>query len=154
MKSYEAIGKLVREKAVEFAKRMGLSSRRIYQLMEPSADFTDSGTANPLDRLETMMEIGLALGHPREDVFSPIQYLAERFGLIVLPAPTPAIKIETLQEELLKTIAEFSDLTKAASQAMTDGQITRKESKNIKKEGWELIRQTAAFMQTVSGEKI
>ncbi|MEJ2697980.1 MAG: hypothetical protein P8013_15210 [Candidatus Sulfobium sp.] len=147
MTSYESIVRAVGTRAADFAKRLRLGTRQIYRWMEPSADFTDSGSLNPVDRVEHIVETSLALGKPVEDAHAPILYLEERFGRVsfLLPPENPCAA--EISQELLKTVKEFGELAEAAGKALSDGKITSLEFKAINSEGWELIRQTAAFIK-------
>jgi hypothetical protein len=145
MKSYEALNNAIGKNTKEHAKALHVSSALVYKWQEPSTDFEDSGAYNPLDRLETIIQSALNLGASPDDAFSPVYYLAEQFNLVVVPMPDEAGDISTLSQELLKTVAEFGDLTKEAAGAMADGKITPHEFCVIEREAWELIRQVAAF---------
>lgn len=149
MKSFEALELAVGKKAAEFAKRLRLSTSLIHKWTEPSTDYTDSGALNPLDRVEYIIETSLSLGNSRADALAPMQYLSERFSLILLDMPISAASNVEIQMKLLQTIEEFGDLAQVSSKALMDGKITRREVVEIEKEGWELIRQAAAFMQAV-----
>lgn len=150
MKSYEAIQRSVAGKTVEHAKKLHKSTALLNKWMEPSTDFNDSGAYNPLDRIETIIETSLSLGSNPEDAVAPIQYLAERFHLIVIPTPKHSGKMEDVSNELLKTISEFGDLTREVSGAMKDGSIDKRDACRINKEAWELIRQVSTFIQKVN----
>lgn len=149
MKSYEAIARAVNGLAVEFAKRLRLSTSLIYKWMQPCIDYSDSGALNPLDRLETLIETALRLNARREDALAPLQYLNEHFGLIAFPRPQSQQTITEISQELLKTISEFGELSKISSEALEDRVLTNDEVQKINVEGWRLLRQTAAFLQSV-----
>ena len=150
MKSYEAIQRAVAGKTIEHAKKLHKSVPLLHKWMEPSTDFNDSGTYNPLDRVETIIETSLSMGSPLDDALAPIQYLAEHFNLICISIPKTTGKMEELSKELLKTISEFGDLSKEAAESMKNGSISPKEAKRIEKEAWELIRQVSVFIQKVN----
>jgi transcriptional regulator with XRE-family HTH domain len=149
MKSYEAIGRSVKGKTVEFAKRLGLSASMLHKWQEPSTDYTDSGAYNSLDRIEAIIEKSLAYGNSPEDAFAPLYYLAEKFKHIVIPLTKTNGEMADLSKSLLKTIEEFSHLTREVSQAMQDDRITRQECVAIDREAWHLIRQVALFMERI-----
>jgi len=152
MKSHEAIQRSIASKTVEHAKRLRMSTSMVNKWQEPSADFTDSGALNPLDRIEIVMETAISLGTPREEALAPIQYLAERFNIITIPVPKKtSIAMEALSKELLRAITEFGELSQEASKSMCDDRITRREADRIEKEAWDLIRQVAVFIRTVNG---
>ncbi len=147
MKSYEALNRCINRKTVEHAKNLQLSTSLLHKWQEPSTDFTDSGALNPLDRIEALIEKSIALGTKKEDALAPVQYLAERFGLIVIPVPEVEPDVGKVSVELLKAIEEFGDLAREASAVLRDGRITYAEFDRINREAWELIRQVAVFLQ-------
>ncbi|HAR45056.1 MAG TPA: hypothetical protein DCS05_02480 [Nitrospiraceae bacterium] len=147
MKSYEAIEAAVNRKTNEHAKALHLSSSLVHKWTEPSTDYTDSGSLNPLDRIETVIQTALNLGVPTEAAQAPIQYLEERFGRIGIPVPQYLPCTKQLSQELIKTISEFSDLARAASSALEDGVIRKSEASDIAREGWDLVRQVVAFIE-------
>lgn len=149
MKSYEAIAKAVNGLAVEFAKRLRLSTSLLYKWMEPCIDYSDSGALNPLDRLEMLIEIALQLNSNRDDALAPLQCLNEHFKLIAFPRPQKQQTITEISQELLKTISEFGILAQYASTALEDGIVTSEEAQNINVVGWRLLRQVAVFLQSV-----
>lgn len=146
MKSFEAFQESIGRDTVEHAKRLRLSLSAVSKWKEPSEDYTDSGSLNPLDRVETVIETALALGRRREASLAPIYFLAERFNLIIIALPKPGCALSDLTANLLKTIEEFGDLTREAGQALADGEIRKEEARRIEKEGNELIRRTAEFI--------
>ena len=145
MQSHEAIHKAIRGKTVEFAKRLGLSSVLLNKWQEPTADWSDSGAFNPLDRIETIIEKALEEGHNHDDAFSPLYYLAEKFGLVAIPVPVCHC-LEDLSKELMATIKEFGHLASEASEAMADGHISKDEARRIEEEGNDLLRHVTAFI--------
>lgn len=150
MKSHEAIQRAINGKTVEHAKALGISLSSVTKWQEPHLDYTDSGSYNPLDRIESIIEKSLSLGNSPERAYAPIQYLTERFGLIMLYLPKTCKGNIEISRELLRTIKEFGDLAEASSEALNnDGKISKREAEKINKEAWELIRQTALFMQAI-----
>jgi hypothetical protein len=152
MRSFEAINRAISGNTVEVAKKLHLSSSLIRKWQEPTADFDDSGAYNPLDRIEEIIDTANKCGVPEADALAPIQYLAEKYNLIIIPISKTADKPTEIQKELLKTIKEFGDLAQAASGALLDGKITSTETRRIEKEAWELIRQVAIFTQKITGK--
>jgi hypothetical protein len=151
MKSHEAMQRSIAGKTVEHAKKLHLSTPMINKWQEPSIDFNDSGAFNPLDRIETIIETSLSLGVSNEEATAPIQYLAERFGKIVINLPEIISKTEDLPHELLKTISEFGDLSRESATTMKAGGVIKPQAaKRIEKEAWELIRQVSVFLQKVN----
>ncbi len=151
MQSHEAIAAAVQTKAIEFAKRLGLSTSMIYKWMEPSTDYSNSGALNPLDRIESIVETARQFNPNKDAALAPLQYLNERFGLIAINTPKTKSNPNEISQELLKTVTEFGELVKVASAALEDGVLTDKESQNINTTGWQLLRQVAAFLQKNKG---
>ncbi|HAK89888.1 MAG TPA: hypothetical protein DCP24_12675 [Nitrospiraceae bacterium] len=150
MRSYEAIQRAINGKTIEHAKALGISSSLVTKWQEPHLDFTDSGSYNPLDRIESIIEKSLSLGNPPERAYAPIKYLEERFGIIGIALPEQLPGMNEISHELLETVREFGQLAEAASKALRDGRITKPEYAKIKKEGWDLIRQVAEFLHKAS----
>ena len=146
MKSYDAIESAVNRKTTEHAKALHLSASSVHKWTEPSADYTDSGSLNPLDRIETIIQTALNLGISTEDAHMPLQYLEERFNRIYIPTPEHNPCAKSLSKELLKTIKKFSDLAQVSSRALEDDDIRKREAADIEREGWELVRQTVGFI--------
>lgn len=152
MRSFEAINKAISGNTVAVAKKLHLSTSLIRKWQEPATDFEDSGAYNPLDRIEDVIDTAKSCGVPDQDALAPVQYLAEKYNLIVIPIPKITSASSEVQKELLKTIHEFGELAQAASAALLDGKITRNEIRRIEKEAWELIRQVAIFTQKITGK--
>jgi hypothetical protein len=149
MKSHEALNRAINRNTVEVARALHLSTSSVNKWQEPSTDFSDSGSYNPLDRIETIIEKSLDLGISFEDATAPIQYLAERFGFICIQMPQTKANLSELSQELLKTITEFGHLAQESSAALEDDIINRMELTKITKEAWDLIRQVGTFLQKV-----
>lgn len=152
MKSYEAIQKAINGKTIEHAKTLGKSISLLAKWQEPALDYTDSGAYNPLDRIEAIVETALKLGEPKESALAPIQYLAEKFSLVMISLPKQHAGNIEISRELLKTIKEFGEMAEAASRALdNDGRVDKREAQKIDKEAWDLIRQTALFVEAIKG---
>lgn len=82
MKSHEAMDRCIGRHRLAVAKALHKSAALVSKWQEPTSDFTDSGTLNPIDRLETIIKATLSEGHNRDDATAPISYLAHRFGLM------------------------------------------------------------------------
>lgn len=147
MQSHEALAVAIDHKTIEHAKRQRKCSSLVHKWQEPHTDFTDSGTTNPLDRIELIIETSLSLGTSPDKALAPVHYLAERFGLVVLSVPCDKTTVHSCEKELLRVIEEFGELARESSHALADGKIRRKESESIETEGWETIRQIARFIK-------
>ena len=145
MKSHEAIQKAINGKTVEHAKRLGKSISLLSKWQEPNTDYTDSGAYNPLDRIEAIVETALRFGEPKENAFSPIYYLNQKFNLIAIQVPEKSSETE-ISKGLLKTVKEFGELAAEAAKALEDGTLSPQEFKRIDKEGWDAIKEIASFL--------
>lgn len=88
MDTYQALAVAIGPHVAAVAKRLQKSTSLIHKWMEPSTDWTDSGTLNPLDRLTDIIETARACGQG-DAAYEPVRWLARRFGMICIPAPDP-----------------------------------------------------------------
>ncbi len=139
MESWEAMACAINGKTKDVAKALHLTTALIYKWQEPSADFTDSGAFNPLDRLETIIQESLSQGTPTAKAYAPIHYLAQKFHLCCFPLGRKSVGTVDLARNLMKTIEEFGHLTAISAAAFADGDISQHDAVRINKEGWELI---------------
>ncbi len=154
MKSHEAMDIAIGRHTEHVSKAVGLGTSTVHKWQEPYKAVKDiqvnrSGTYNPLDRIETVIEAALKCSQSEKDAYAPIRFLAQRFNQILVPLPEKSKNLTEVQRELMRTIKEFSDLTQTASEGLEDGEVTRMEAKDIIKEGWELIQQVSAFMKLI-----
>jgi hypothetical protein len=145
MKSYEALQKCIAGDTVETAKELGLATVTVNKWMEPHTDFTDSGSFNPLDRINTIIHRGVRLRKSADVAYAPLYFIAEEHGHVCIPLPE-CKRIEDLNRELHESIREFGHMITAASQALQNGRITKNEFKRIEMEGHDLIRHVTAFI--------
>jgi len=150
MESYEALRRCVAGDAVRVAKRLGRSTSLIHKWCEPSTDFSDSGTLNPLDRLEAIMEVAVAAGRPACDALAPIYYLAQQFGCIVLPPATTNASRNEYTGQLCQAVKEAGEAFATAASALEDGEISPNERRQLGKELHEALVALAAFARMVS----
>jgi hypothetical protein len=145
MKSYEALQKCIKGDTVETAKELGLSTISVNKWQEPHTDFTDSGSFNPLDRINTIINRSVRKGKTADEAYAPLYYLAEEHKHVCIPLPECKC-LDDLNRELHESIKEFGHMVSAASEAMLDGRISRMEFKRIEDEGNDLIRHVSAFI--------
>ncbi|MBN1548146.1 MAG: hypothetical protein JW902_15950 [Syntrophaceae bacterium] len=150
MESWEAMACAIDGKTKDVAKALHLTTALVYKWQEPSADFTDSGTFNPLDRLETVIQETLSCGTPEEKAYAPLRYLAEKFNLCCFPIVRKHADADDLAKDLMKTITDFGQLTAISAEAFGDGYISRNDALRINKEGWELVNQVLHFLELVN----
>ncbi len=150
MKSHEALRQAIGGATKFIAQALHVSPILVYKWQEPSGGWPNSGKRNPLDTIRIIVETSLKLGRNKEDAFAPIHYLAREFGLIVIEAPEAGGQLRELQQELMRSIKEFSDLMNTSSKALEDGKLQPYEAEEILKEGWELIEQVMKYLKKVS----
>lgn len=148
MHSYEAMQDAIQGKTVEHAKALGVSGSLVTKWQEPHTDFTDSGAYNPLDRIATIVETATRLEVSWSKALSPVYYLNHRFNLVCFQMPDLK-NGNAVNDELIRTIKEFSDLAQATSEALIDGRISHIEAKRIIREGQEAIRSIGTLLQVV-----
>lgn len=149
MHSYEAFQKAIRGYTVDIARRLRLSTSQINKWQQPHADYTDSGSLNPLDRIELIIEGCLANGVSSDEAMSPIFYLAEKFNLIVFAAPKTGKRLSEIQQELSRVTKEFGDVLSVVGARLMDGEMSKRDAEAIKKEAFELQRALAVFIARV-----
>lgn len=151
MKTFEAMGMAIGRDRVEHAKALHKSVHLISKWTEPSTDFTDSGTFNPLDRIETIIETALKIGNVSQpQALAPLYYLAGRFNCQLLPIPSQHPCLQDLAAQLCTTITEFGQMVSASGEAMSDGIISPDERRRIEKEALELQAAIGLFTQMVA----
>lgn len=148
METHSALNRCIGKNSVAVAKRLRRSVQLIYKWQEPATDFSESGTHNPLDTIEEIIEISMREGQKSDDALAPVHYLAQRFGLICLPNGLKKSD-DLTSKQLVKMIKEFADLAQAASDALGDNKISINEARVIDQEGWEAVRAITAFLYKV-----
>ncbi len=149
MDSYEAMRRLIGRDATAIAKRIGRSANLVARWTLPTADFSDSGAYSDLDRLEAMIDESLRLGHSPVDSFSPIHYLAHRFGGYFLPPVPRACQTRDVARQLAKTMKETSEVFAEAAAALDDDDLSANERKRILKEAYEALHELSAFARMI-----
>lgn len=147
MKSHEAMDRCIGRHRVPVAKALYKSTALISKWMEPSSDFTDSGTLNPLDRLETIIKTALHEKQGRDDALAPVLYLASKFGLTVITLPETNPHLQDIIKESHKAIKEFGEYIAAFSAAIEDGKISALERREIELEGHQAIQAILSVIQ-------
>lgn len=148
MNSFDAIARAIAKHTVQVSKALHLSVSSVNKWQEPSKDFDDSGSYNPLDRIETIIETSLKLETPREDALAPIQYLASAFNCLLIPLPYENPSLKSLHAELAALVREFGHLMEKSAEAMADGRITAEELRALEQEAQHLQHRLGLFLQT------
>jgi hypothetical protein len=149
MQSHESIQQAINRKTKEHAKRLGLTWKTVSKWQEPTENYSDSGALNPLDRIERIVETALILGEKIEDAFAPLHYLDQRFRRICLDVVKTNHRPADRSKELLRVIKNFGKLAEAASAALEDNRLTKKEAHAIINDWQRLIRQGAIFIESI-----
>ena len=123
----------------QVADDLGLSTSMIYKWAEPADKITGSGTTNPLDRIEALLQ---STGDHRL-----VQWICQRAGgfFILNPknTPHPHFLIPATNE----IVQEFADLLQVVAGAAADNQITPAEAKQIRAR-WEILKSaTEGFVE-------
>jgi hypothetical protein len=139
MQSYELLREVFDQKAPkQVAADLGLSLSMVYKWAEPPDRAAGSGTSNPLDRIEALLQ---STGDHRL-----VQWICQRAGgyFIVNPknAPHPHFLIPATNQ----IVQEFADLLAVIATAAADNQITHPESKQIRARWEELKTVTEGFV--------
>lgn len=149
METHEALANAIGRNTTAHAKALGTSVSLVSKWKEPSTDFSDSGTINPLDRIETIMQTALSLDTEPDMALSPVYYLGQRFGFIPMLLPKSPPNLAEISRQLHKVIGEFSHVIKESSDALEDGRITPQERKIIEKEAQHLMSALGLFLSQI-----
>jgi len=133
MQSHELLRELFQRcSPKQVAARLGLSLSMIYKWAEPADATAGSGSANPLDRVDALIQCS---NDPRL-----VQWICQRAGGFFIQNPKtanphPSYLIPATNE----IVQEFADLLAVVADAAHDNQITQKESQQIR-ERWEKLK--------------
>jgi hypothetical protein len=140
MQSYELLQAVFDQTAPKkVSADLGLSLSMIYKWSEPPDHAAGSGTGNPLDRIEALMQ---STGDQRL-----VQWICQRAGgfFILNPKsnlPHPHYLIPATNQ----IVQEFADLLAVIATAAADNQITTAETKQIRARWEELKTVTEGFV--------
>lgn len=139
MESYELLREVF-EKATpkQVAADLGLSLSMIYKWAEPPDHAAGSGTGNPLDRVESLLE---STGDQRL-----VQWICQRAGGFFILNPKNAPHPHYLIPATNQIVQEFADLLAVIATAAADNQITPEEAKQIRARWEELKSVTEGFV--------
>jgi len=140
MESHELMKALLKEtSAKQICADMGLSLSLIYKWAEPLATESGSGSSNPLDRVQQLIEI---TGDPRI-----AQWVAEQAGGFFIDNPAGLRESEDLIPATNDIVQQFADMLGVIATAAADQQITDVEAKRIRAQ-WEGLKGvTEGFVQ-------
>lgn len=140
MQSHEVLREVFQEcSPKQVAAQLGLSLSMIYKWAEPPDPAAGSGSANPLDRIEALLQ---CTHDPRL-----VQWICQRAGgfFILNPKankPHPSYLIPATNE----IVQEFADLLAVVAAAAADNQITAPEARQIRARWEELKSVTEGFV--------
>ena len=140
MQSHELLRQVFQRcRPKQVAEELGLSISMIYKWAEPPDPAAGSGSSNPLDRIEALLNC-------TQDQ-RLVQWICQRAGgfFILNPKtnkPHPAYLIPATNE----IVQEFADLLAVIAAASADNQITQAESKQIRARWEELKSVTEGFV--------
>ena len=132
MKSHELVKELLQDcNAKQLAGQMGLSTSIIYKWAQPSVD-GGSGTVNPLDRVEQLMEFTKA------KVIA--QWVCEQAGGFYVRNPhhrgTPPHSVVISTNRIVQ---EFAEMLSLVASAALDNAVAGREAVEIR-ERWESVK--------------
>jgi hypothetical protein len=139
MHSYELLREVFDKKAPkQVAADLSLSLSMVYKWAEPPNHAAGSGTGNPLDRIEALLQ---STGDQRL-----VQWICQRAGgyFILNPKNTPHPHF--LIPATNQIVQEFADLLAVIATAAADNQINQPESKQIRARWEELKTVTEGFV--------
>ena len=129
MQSHELLREVLKKhSAKQVADDVGLSPSMIYKWAEPSAA---SGTANPLDRIEALIQSTRDL--------RLVQWICQRAGGFFITNPVNALQPEFLIPATNQIVQEFADLLAVMAAAAADNQINSAEARKIRAR-WEQLK--------------
>jgi hypothetical protein len=150
MKSHEALATAINRSTPDHAKVMHLSTSSVNKWQEPNSDFSDSGSHNPLDRVESIMETSLKLGNPADVALSPVFYLAAKFNFVPLLLPSVPPNLSDLSKQLNHLVKDFGDLLETSASALEDGRVTPDERRSMDKCAQHLLSALGVYMNQVA----
>lgn len=140
MQSHEVLREVFQQcSPKQVAAELGLSLSMIYKWAEPPDPAAGSGSTNPLDRIDALLNC-------TKDR-RLVQWICQRAGgfFILNPEtnrPHPSFLIPATNQ----IVQEFADLLAVIASAAADNQITQKEAKDIRARWEELKSVTESFV--------
>ena len=121
------------------AADLGISLSLVYKWAEPAEAASGSGSANPLDRIENLLQCT----HDRRLT----QWICQRAGGFFIENPkTHRPHPDFLIPATNQIVQEFADLLAVIAAAAADNQINRKEAEKIRARWEELKSVTETFV--------
>ncbi|MBI5801131.1 MAG: hypothetical protein HZA92_10490 [Verrucomicrobia bacterium] len=141
MKSHELLREVIKDaSAKQIAADLSLSLSLIYKWAEPPENLAGSGLANPLDRIDQLIQ---STRDPRLP-----QWICERAGGFFIHNPKPtAPHPYHLIPATNQIVQEFADMLGVIAAASGDNAITKTEAKDIRRRWEGLKRETEGFVR-------
>jgi len=139
MESYELLREVFEKAAPKkVSADLGLSTSMIYKWSEAPDHAAGSGTGNPLDRIEALIE---STGDQRH-----VQWICQRAGGFFILNPATAPHPHFRSPATNQIVQEFADLLAVIATAAADNQISSAEAKQIRARWEELKSVTEGFV--------
>ena len=139
MQSYELLREVFDQKThKQVAADLGLSLSMVYKWAEPPTNAAGSGTGNPLDRIEALLN---STGDRRL-----VQWICQRAGGFFIQNPKNVPHPHYLIPATNQIVQEFADLLHVIATATADDKINQDESKQIRARWEELKTVTEGFV--------
>jgi hypothetical protein len=139
MHSYELLREVFDKKAPkQVATDLGLSLSMVYKWAEPPNHASGSGTGNPLDRIESLLQ---STGDNRL-----VQWICQRAGGFFIQNPRNIPEPHYLIPATNQIVQEFADLLNVIANAAHDNRVTSGEAKQIRARWEELKSVTEGFV--------
>jgi hypothetical protein len=139
MQSYELLREVFKTKPPkQIAEHVGLSVSVVYKWAEPPEHASGSGIANPLDRIEALLQ---GTGDHRI-----AQWVCQRAGGFFIQNPKNIPQPHYLIPATNQIVQEFADLLHVIAQTAHDNQVTDGEAKQIRARWEELKTVTEGFV--------
>lgn len=152
-KSFEALEETIRRDTADVALALNQSPVLVRKWKERPAteeDFQQSGTRNPLDRLETIISTIEKIDENR--AYVPIKWLCARFDFL---PPVKMPKFEASNEDLMKAVmkwhSEFGQTCEAISESLKDGRLSPAEYKHCLKEAMDSVGSLMSLLNLMEG---
>ena len=110
---------------------------------------TFSGAPNCFDRSNRAIKASKKIDNPYESWSAGLHYLCHEHGHIAVRLPERRSDLRDIQQGLIKSIKEFSDLAAASSSALEKDGINLREAARIIAEGEEALQQISAYLQEI-----
>ena len=139
MQSYELLREVFEHKTPkQVAADLGLSLSMVYKWAEPPNHAAGSGTGNPLDRIEALLN---STGDHRL-----VQWICQRAGGFFIQNPKNIPHPHYLIPATNQIVQEFADLLHVIANATADDAITQPEAKQSRARWEELKAVTEGFV--------